>query len=343
MRIAVISSGVLVCPPVGYSGLEMLTHQQAEGLSRLGHDVTLFAPDGSKCDHAKVFHFGPPGQWVEKPLYAKYWQELLNFDAVIDSSWNKWAYILKSEGRLKAPILGVMHAPINTMIGSLPPVEKPCFVCISQDQANHFEALFNKSAKVAYNGVDPSFYQPIPGIKRTDRFLFLARFSSIKGPLLAIEACKAAGVGLDLVGDTQITNEPEYFQRCKELCDGNQIKMVGNATRSECVFWFSKAHALIHPNRDYREPFGLAPVEAMMCGCPVIAWDNGAMRETVGPEVGMLVKNVDLLKYAVEEMAKMTMVETYRSRCRNWALKFSVDKMVKRYEELCLGAIEEPW
>ena len=41
----------------------------------------------------------------------------------------------------------------------------------------------------------------------------------------------------------------------------------------------------------YREPFGLAPVEAQLCGMPVIAWDNGAMRETIKHgETGFLVK-----------------------------------------------------
>lgn len=346
MRIAVISSGVLTCPPPGYSGLEQLAWQQAEGLAARGHTTTLFAPEGSRTERAQLFVIGPPGQWDEKRLYARYWQELLQYDVVIDHSWNKWSYILKAEGKLKAPVLGVCHAPVNAMYGSLPPgVANPCFVCISQDQANHFEALFGRKAMVAYNGVDPEFYQPIPGIQRTNRFLFLARFSTIKGADLAIQACKEAGVGLDLVGDTTITNEPEYFQHCKNMCDGEQIRIVGPATRGECVRWFSQAHALIHPNQRFREPFGLAPVEAMLCGCPVIAWDNGAMRETVHRGAGALVKSyeelVNVICNASHELSQSG--DKFRQEVRQWATKFSVNHFIDRYEELCKLALTNPW
>lgn len=348
MKVAVISSGVLVCPPPGYSGLEQLAWQQAEGLAQRGHDVTLFAPEGSRCQYAKVVAFGPPGQWEEKYLYSRYWHLLPEFDVIIDNSWNKWSYILKAEGKLKAPVLGVMHAPVNTMYQSLPPgVDKPCFVAISQDQADHFEALFNRKAKVAYNGVDTEFYKPMPGVQRTDRFLFLARFSTIKSPHLAIQACREAGVGLDLVGDTTITGEPEYLKQCMSLCDGRQIKIHGNATRGECVKWFSQAHVLIHPNQNYREPFGLAPVEAMLCGCPVVAWDNGAMRETVPHGEnnwmwdvrGSIVRSYGELVEAIRFHAREPIPDDQRWNGREWAKQFSVEHFVLRYEELCEEAI----
>lgn len=372
MRICVISSTVFACPPPGYSGLEQLAWQQAEGLAKKGHLVALIAPDGSKCDHASVIPTGPPGGWGEQQAYGgfkyktgrkgkdaqgreveeeitvpPYWPELHKFDAIIDHSWNKWSYMLKAEGKLKAPVLGVCHAPVNTMYSSLPPVEKPCFVCISKDQAAHFEALFSPAtAKVAYNGIDLDFYKPIEGVKRGGRFLFLARFSTIKGPDLAIQACRQAGVGLDLVGDTSITNEPEFLAECKRMCDGlstsdnkTQILLRGPANRGECVWWFSQAHCLLHPNQRFREPFGLAPIEAMACGTPVICWDYGAMRETIKQyETGWLVKTTDELMFHIREVAQHG--TKLRDRCREWAGQFSVQNMIDRYESLCQEAIE---
>jgi len=343
MRVAVISSTVFVCPPSGYSGLEMLAWQQAKGLATRGHQVALIAPQGSTCPGVEIIPNGPPGGWDEKQAYSQYWGQLLRgWDAVIDNTWQKWSYSLKQEGRLKAPVLSVCHAPINTMFQSLPLVDKPCFVCISQDQADHFKALFSREAKVAYNGVDLDFYRPL-GIPRTDRFLFLARFSTIKGPDIAIEACKQAGVGLDLVGDTSITNEPEYLEQCKKMCDGKQIRMVGPMSRSECVYWFSQAHCLIHANERFREPFGLSPVEAMACGCPVIAWDHGAMRETVGTDnsTGYLVNSYQDLVGAVRHAAvwDKTCLDALRSQCRRRAMLFTEERMITRYEELCSEAI----
>lgn len=155
-------------------------------------------------------------------------------------------------------------------------------------------------------------------------------------------ACKEAGVGLDLIGDTSITNEPDYFHECRRLCDGTQIRLVGPASRGNCVWWFSQAHALIHPVKEFREPFGLAPVEAMLCGCPVIGWRNGAMPETVKHnETGWLVNSEVELVAAVKMAANPAAgVDLMRDACRTWASQFSVQNMVTRYEALCHEAVD---
>lgn len=345
MKICVVSTGVFAVGTTGaagYSGLEHLAWLQAKGLAEKGHEVSLVAPMGSSCPGVTIVPIGPPGQWDERTSYNAYWQHLLQQDAIIDNSWGKWSYILKQEGVLKAPVLGVCHAPVNTMFQSLPPVDKPCFVCISEDQRAHFEALFGRPARTCYNGVDPDYYRPL-NVLRTDRFLFLARFSTIKGPHLAIEACRAAGVGLDLVGDTSITNEPDYLNKCKSMADGKRIRFVGPATRAETVRWFSQAHCLLHPNQLFREPFGLAPVESMLCGTPVIAWDHGAMRETIYKceHFPCLVSSLDDLTRAIKIAAgggNITHLD--RERARECGKQFTVQRMVDRYEELCKEALD---
>ncbi len=362
LRIAVISSTVFPCPPSGYAGLEAISYHCANGLGGKGHDVTLYAPDGSQCPNGRVRPFGPPGQVSEKQVYSQTWQELNQFDVIVSHNWQAWEMIGKGEGWVKAPVLKVLHAPVNTMLGSLPPnVPKPCFVCISEDQKNHFEALFSPAkARVCYNGVDVNHYAPIEGIKRSDRFLFLARFSRIKGAAYALRACLEAGVGLDLIGDTQITNEPEYLAECRALAEqtsptwdrskGKQLRIIGGVSRGECVWWLSQAHALLHPNELFREPFGLAPVEAQLCGCPVIAWDYGAMRETVQNGVrssdgksidggtGFLVSSYEDLVSTITFCKEIP--DAARVRCREWAKRFSIEAMVQRYHDLCVEAVE---
>jgi glycosyltransferase involved in cell wall biosynthesis len=86
------------------------------------------------------------------------------------------------------------------------------------------------------------------------------------------------------------------------------------------------------------EPFGLSPVESMLCSTPVISWDSGAMRETIEHgKTGFLVKSekelVDLLK--TDAVARID-----RGYCREWAKRFSVENMVDRVEELCYEAVE---
>lgn len=342
MKILVISTPIFKLPCVGYAGLEHLAYQQAVGLAKKGHQVSIIAPDGSACPGVTVIPIGPERQVDEKTAYSKYWQHLLSFDVILDHSWNKWSLCLKTEGKLKAPVLCWCHAPVNTMFQTLPPVEKPGIVCISEDQKSHFEALFGRESRVCLNGCDPDFYKPL-GIPRSKRFLFLARFSTIKGPDLAIEACKQAGANLDLVGDTQLTGEPEYLKSILHLATTHeskrprQINFVGPATRGETVWWYSQAHCMLHPNQRFREPLGLAPIESMLCGTPVIAWRFGAMKETVKEgESGFLVSSLDEMINLIKTDAVNTID---RKKCRDWAAEhFSLERMINRVETLCQEA-----
>lgn len=347
MKIVCISTPIFrMCPPagtLGYGGLEPLAWQIAYGLAKKGHQVSLIGPDGTDCPGATVVAVGPEKQVDELGAFERYKSCLAGADAVIDHTWLKCSYLMKADGKLKAPVLGVCHAPINTMYQRLPPkVEKPCFVCISRDQALHFEGTFGRDVRWCWNGVDTSYYRPL-AVPRTDRFLFLARFSTIKGPDLAIEACNRLNLGLDLIGDTQITNEPDYIAKCKAMTDGRRIRIVGNQPRGACVWWLSQAFAMLHPNQRFREPFGLAPVESMLCGTPVIAWRYGAMRETIKHgESGFLVDSAEGMAECMGVLRDMSDhdMAAMRARCREWACQFSVEKMVDRYEKLCQEAVD---
>jgi glycosyltransferase involved in cell wall biosynthesis len=340
MKICVISSNVLPCLPLddpdnGYNGLEQVAWSLSAGLARRGHEVLLVAPIGSKPGPGVMLHGTTRGEGEER-AYSGYWQRLPEYQVIIDHSWNKWSYILKIEGRLPAPILGVMHAPVHTMYERPPPVLLPCVVAISRDQAAHASELWGVAARAAHNGIDLSYYAR-RDVPRGDRYLFLARISKIKGPHLAVDLARKLRFPLDVVGDDRITGEPELAQRVMALAKNN-ITYHGGVSRSRAVDFFSSAKALLHPAFPFREPFGLSIVEAMATGCPVIASDHGAPRETiVHGETGFVVKTVE----EMEELIRSDAVREIRSdACRANAERFSVEKMVARYEELCTEAID---
>lgn len=358
MKIAVISSTVFPIPLVNYGGLEQIVYYCAKGLAERGHQVTVFAPLGSIVPGCEIIQGLPPG-FGEEQFYGGclwktptgedvrwpgYWPELLKFNdggVIINHSWQCWPALLALEGRLKAPILWTLHAPVNTMLQSIQPETICSFVCISEDQKNHFEALFSpRKARTAYNGIDLDIYKPLD-IPRTNRYLFLARFSSIKGADIALDACKKTDTEIDLIGDTTITGEPDYYQMCCNLADGTKRCIVGGVPRGEAVWYYSKSKALLHPNVRFREPFGLAPVEAQACGLPVIAWSYGAMPETVKPgETGFLVNS----QQEIENLIVSNAIDNIdRKRCREWASQFSIGRMVSRYEELCKEALDKRW
>src|SRR5207302_11235695 len=67
-------------------------------------------------------------------------------------------------------------------------------------------------------------------------------------------------------------------------------RLLGRVTDEELADLLSAAACLLFPS--LYEGFGLPPLEAMGCGCPVVAYRNSSLPEVVG-EAGILVPNRD--------------------------------------------------
>ena len=101
-----------------------------------------------------------------------------------------------------------------------------------------------------------------------DYFVYVGRLAPRKGIQVACDVATAAGVKLKIVGhgdQSLIRGDHEY---------------VGAVNMWERNLIMSKAKAIIAPTL-YLEPFGCSPVEAQMCGTPVISTNFGAFVETV--------------------------------------------------------------
>ncbi len=84
----------------------------------------------------------------------------------------------------------------------------------------------------------------------------------------------------------------------------------------------------------------MSPVEAQLVGMPVVCFDNGAMRETVQHGVTGIVAKTDAeFVEAVRYYSKKVISQEERQRCRDWAMRFTLERFVARYEELCQEAL----
>jgi len=88
-----------------------------------------------------------------------------------------------------------------------------------------------------------------------------------------------------------------------------RIKFIGYVATAELVALYSLAVALVYPS--FYEGFGIPLVEAMSCGCPVIAADVSAIPEVVG-DAGLLVDPRDPSAIA-EAMSQCLSTPTRRS------------------------------
>ena len=82
----------------------------------------------------------------------------------------------------------------------------------------------------------------------------------------------------------------EYMEEFSHLIDGNpQVKVISNVSQTELNKYYNIADLFVSTSTN--ETFGLAPIEAMNCGTPCVVPAYGGFRDTVTPEVGVLVSS----------------------------------------------------
>jgi len=327
-------------PPLGYGGLEQVVADLAICLDRMGHEVYVFCPDESTIDsYGKITKVGcgpcSPNarEWEAKALElcSPIFLDQRFKDAILHCHmWTKPIYLLK-QANPKLNVLSTLHGMLPYQ--SPPPVEKPCMVGISV----HHAATIAKGLKIqtrhVYNGIDLGKYSYYSG-ERSDRFLFLARMTPFKGAHVFTEAMINMGVKGDLVGDDTMVEDKDFVLRLMMACDQYpNVTYWGGVDRDRTAKFFQQAKCYVLPcTNGWQEPFGLTVIEAMACGCPVVAAASGAIPELiVDGKTGYVVNDIqDLSSYLQDD--KIGAIES--SECRSRAEFFSRERMSEEYVKL---------
>ena len=151
----------------------------------------------------------------------------------------------------------------------------------------------NRRHQVIYGGVDLDRYPMRPDLSHDGSVVFLGRVLPHKGVHFLIEALPPE-VQLHVIGPA---TDAAYLNRLQWLAEGKDVQFHGTLSDAQVVEHLGRAMALVHPtpvdeNGSARahELFGLALIEAMARGCPVIASDVASLPEIVRHEVnGLLV------------------------------------------------------
>ncbi|MBI5448713.1 glycosyltransferase [Candidatus Gottesmanbacteria bacterium] len=170
----------------------------------------------------------------------------------------------------------------------------------------------------------------IPSIKvlnkpRSLYFLCVSRLVKQKGIDLAIRACNDLKLPLYVVG-----TGPEE-RRLRSIA-GPTVHFCGFVPDNRMADMYAGAKALLSCAID--EDFGMAPVEAMAQGVPVIAYASGGIRETVVFEkTGILFYDytVGSLKKAFRDFE---LISFDAKICRKQADTFSEKRFIRRFEQI---------
>ncbi len=164
------------------------------------------------------------------------------------------------------------------------------FAANSRHVQARIKQYWRRESEVIFPPVDLSQFRPSGD--RSDYYLMSGRHVPYKRFDIAIEACKRLGRRLIITGRGRDT------QRLKRIA-GPSVEFVDQCSRKDLARYYENARAFLMPAE---EDFGIAPVEAMAAGCPVIALRRGGALDTIVPGVsGVLFdeQSVDALVDAI--------------------------------------------
>ncbi len=330
MRIAQVAPLYEAVPPQLYGGTERVVSYLTEELVRQGHHVTLFASADSVtqanlvplCDRALRLNpnctdrLAPHFLMLEKVYRLAHRFDVIHFH--IDylhfslSRRQSVPHVTTLHGRLDLPELDSLYDEFQDI-----PV-----VSISDSQRRPLPQA-NWQATVHHGlPVDLHQWKEEPG----EYLAFLGRISPEKRVDRAVEIARKTGLRLRVAAKVDAADR-DYYRTIEHLLRDPLVDFIGEIGEHEKTDFLANARALVFPI-DWPEPFGLAMIEAMACGTPVVAFHCGSVPEVIDEGVtGFIVDDLDSAVEAVELAGCLD-----RRRIRQvFEERFSVSRMASDY------------
>lgn len=146
-------------------------------------------------------------------------------------------------------------------------------LAISRFIAERVHRVWGRDSEVLYPPVETEYFAEPTGVAReSDLYVTASRFVPYKRIPLIVEAfAQMPTRRLVVIGDG-----PE-MAKARAAATPN-VTLLGHRPRAELREWLQRARGFVFVAE---EDFGIAPVEAMAAGTPVVAYGRGGARETV--------------------------------------------------------------
>ena len=332
MRIAQIAPLMESVPPQLYGGTERIVSYLTEELVRLGHEVTLFA-SGDSVTAATLIPCVPKALRLDVSVRDVIPYYMLMLDRVHQRS-EDFDVLHFHIDQFHFPLFRqIAGRTVTTLHGrqDLPDL-RPLFagfddmplVSISNSQRRPLPNA-NYVANILH-GLPIDLHRPIPH-RRGGYVAFLGRMAPEKRPDRAIMIARGLGIPLKIAAKVDRVDEAYFRETIAPLLDGPGVEFIGEINEHEKTQFLGQADALLFPV-DWPEPFGLAMIEAMACGTPVLAFRCGSVPEVV--EDGVTGAIVDTIEEAIAALPHVVALDRQAVRKR-FEQRFSATRMAKDY------------
>lgn len=324
MRIGLIAPAWLPIPAPAYGGTETVVDTLARGLHAAGHEVLLVCHPGSTCPVPRAsvvpavdaVRMGRASIELEHAIGA--YELVKDCDVVHDHTLAGPVYAARFPD---LAVVATNHMPFTRTMTAIfgAAGHHVGLIAISNSHAASTDLPI---AGVVHHGVDLSDF-PF-GAGEGGYVAVLSRMTPEKGVHRAIGIARAAGMQLRIAAKMHELHEREYFDEFVRPHLSDDVVYLGELGAADKRRLLGGAVALLNPI-GWPEPFGMAMVEALACGTPVVGCPQGAAPEIVVDGVtGYLSDDDDELAAGLRAVHRID-----RAACRQRvADHFSAESMV---------------
>lgn len=367
MRIAFVAPLVAPIAQPFVGGGQAMLADLAQGLVLRGHEVTLFARDGSFLPGVRIETISVPesvcpsdfsipdqarptdaGFFAQANLFLKLFLQLRlrqhEFDVIHIHAfdWPAFAFsaFIQNIPVMHTIYLSAISSEINQLLQNFRQECHPVtLVTISHSCARTY-ADYTPFDYIIYHGVDLNAIPFTPTVADDAPLLFAGRITPEKGITEAIEIARLAGRSLLIAGG--IYHRRYYEEEVVPLLqrERERVTYLGHLEHAALWEFMGQSLGLLFPI-SWDEAFGLVLVEAMATGTPVIAFERGAAAEVIRHgQTGFLVAPGDCVGAAARVKDLSSLI---RTRCRahvakNYSLVNTIDAYECAYNEITLGS-----
>lgn len=242
--------------------------------------------------------------------------------------WRHYATYIKNPGL--GPLNGLARLGLKLLVNPLRKLDFQAaqhpdeFVAISkhiQDDIKRY--YFRDSVIIAPPVTTNRFAAAGRSSNKRSGFVTMGRLATIKRVDIIVDACTKLGVPLKVIG-----RGPQLAELTKRA--GSNIEFLTNVSDKEMPGQLANAEAFLFASF---EDFGIAPVEALAAGTPVIAYKAGGALDYINKETGLFFndQSEDSLIAAIK---KFSTKQFNHAVIQSHAEKFSVEHFVKSMNSL---------
>lgn len=353
MNIAIVAPLMVTVPPERYGGVEREAYELARGLAERGHHITIFCAGGSAVEGERIRRIeSSPYPTRERIAENRQWEArqllmVLSRQQEFDLINIHYEPIVLRRMVDDAPVqlLDFFSVPVVSVFHNITDVPEHIDYYRTAESLKHHTAVFISKrqqsfvpffpySRMIYNGIPVEDF-PFETAKE-DYLLFLGRITPVKGVLEAIAVAEKTELPLVIAAKVDPVDRLFYETRVKPRIDGARVRYIGEVDTAQKMDVLKKARCLLFPVL-WEEPFGLAMVEALACGTPVIAFNRGSVPEIIRDGIdGFVAESLDEMAAAI---GKLRTIASHR--CRSGVEeRFSSSRMVDGYEQLFRETIE---